>query len=238
MNENYDEKYSQIENNMFIRLIYKIYNAYKNPKYEDFSPILHRRISANIELYKLLLDADELIKEIREGNIDFWLIYDFGSFIKLMEKIFFVKNDANSKICCDSILEDKNSRVLIFNLWNYEGVTCKVTASLQDQGLNFEITRDFGKQMKNQYKITDQNKNFRLFSDSMTMQRMIEIISNEMADYLKEIIVCKVLDSDLFTSPIHKSFYYYDEFDFYQCTKIKKEYKDIQYLIKHKYIQI
>lgn len=236
--DNYDEKYFQVENNMFIRLIYKIYNAYKNPKYEEYSTFFRRHMSVNTELYKQLGDADQLIKELRDHQeIDFWLLYDFGSFIKLMEKIFMVKNDIDSKICCDSMLEDKISRVLIFNI--SDDVVVKVTASLQDQGLSFEITRNFGKQMRNSYKITSGDEKFKLFSDKMTLQRIIEDIGMMMADYLYDVIWRYVLNrySGGLSFGLLQSDYYIFAKDHYSYDFVR-QYKDIQYLIKHKIIQI
>ena len=148
-----------------------------------------------------------------------------------------VKNDINSKICCDSMLEDKISRVLIFNI--SDDVTVKVTASLQDQGLSFEITRNFGKQMRNSYKIISGDEKFKLFSDKMTLQRIIEDIGMMMADYLYDVIWRYVLNrysGDLSFGLLQSDYYIFAK-DLYSYDFVR-QYKDIQYLIKHKIIQI
>ena len=175
------DKLHQVENNMFIILIYKIYDAIKNPKIEEYHSFFRGNMEINLELYKLLKQADALIKEISEDTIDFWLLYDFGSFIKLIEKVFLVKNDEENTIYCDSILEDKNTRTLIFN---FNEVLVKTTAILQDHSINIEVYRDYGKHMKNTFKIIDGAIDLKHNSDKMLLDNILVKIAYKIKEYL------------------------------------------------------
>ena len=249
--EDKEDKNYQIENNMFIRLIYKIDKAYNNPNMQEVFIKKHffskgRLTELNVDLYKNLKDADELINEIESGNnIDFWLLYDFGSFIKLMEIVYFIENSSDCKVYCESMLEDKNSRIIVFNI--DENVIAKVIASLQDQGLSFEISRSTGKQMKNTYKISStMNTNANSISDKLLLDKMIEKISKCMADYIRKCIFTIIPDK--FTSSdnsIIGHFYKYswiDDSDWlgetFNVIDYVQEYKDIKYAIDNDIIQI
>lgn len=248
--EDKEEKNYQIENNMFIRLIYKIDKAYNNPANQEVFIKKHffsvgRLTELNIDLYKNLKDADDLINEIKsEENIDFWLLYDFGSFIKLMEKVYFKENSSNCKVYCDSMLEDKNSRIIIFNI--DENVTVKVTASLQDQGLSFEVSRSTGKQMKNTYKISStMSTNANTISDKLLLDKIIEKICKCMTEYIRECIFSIIPIKFKCDNTVIGRYYKYswiDDSDWLgevvRMCDYNQEYKDIIYAIDNNIIQI
>lgn len=231
------DKLHQVENNMFIILIYKIYDAIKNPKIEEYHSFFRGDMSINLELYKLLKQADALLDEISEDTIDFQLLYDFGSFIKLIEKVFLVRNDEENSIYCDSILEDKNTRTLIFNL-KFEDTIIKTTAILQDHSINIEVFRDYGKHMKNTFKIIDGTIDLKYNSDKMLLDNILSMIADRIKRYLRHFITKDLLKTHEYDFYNIMDNYYkvvlpWDSKDFYN-----KEYKDIQWLNKHHYIQI
>lgn len=230
------DKLHQVENNMFIILIYKIYDAIKNPKIEEYHSFFRGNMEINLELYKLLKQADALIKEISEDTIDFWLLYDFGSFIKLIEKVFLVKNDEENTIYCDSILEDKNTRTLIFN---FNEVLVKTTAILQDHSINIEVYRDYGKHMKNTFKIIDGAIDLKHNSDKMLLDNILVKIAYKIKEYLLAFIVKDLLNVTGYYENCTIIDNYYKYFLAFDCKEYyTKEYKDIQWLNKHHYIQI
>ena len=238
VNELTEDKLQQIENNMFITLAYKIYNAYHNPNIEDFKPLFRKTKSVNLDLYNQLIKADALIDEISADTIDFWLLYDLGSYIKLMEKVFLMKNDESSIICCDSILEDKNSRVLIIN---NDDIVIRIVTELQDHSINIEVSRNFGKQMKNTFKFTNGEINLKYNSDKMLLDHVFGIISKSIKKLLFKSLLRYTINNhiDNFDTLIKNYYMYLYKFN-WEGSRIfdyKKEYKDIQWLIKHKYIQ-
>ena len=184
--------YLELDNkNRYASLIYDLYEACyicKPTTYKNFFRHFGRPFNVNTEKYKQLKRCDEFLESLIDHSPDFDELFEFGSFIKYMEKVFFYKNDKDSIVCCDSQLEDKNTRNIIFMDRNNE---IKIEANLTKGTSNvitLIVNRNYGKKMVNTYKIVDREVELRNDSDKTLMNHIVQLMESYIYSFTKSMI--------------------------------------------------
>lgn len=115
-------------------------------------------------------------------------LFDFGTYIKCMEKVFFYKNDLGAKVCCDSNLQDKTSRKLIFNLNNIVLVFKLDRLNRVDEYIDIIVSRKYGKKMESKYSIKNQEMQYNDCNDLMLTNTINIILETVLPEYFMMII--------------------------------------------------
>lgn len=127
------------------------------------------------------------VQKLRTIPPSFDTLFDFASFVKSVEKVFFYKNDLTSKICCDSSLNEKTSRKLIFTLNDVVIVLKMDRLNISDEYIDILITRKFGKNMETKYSIKNQQMKYNDCNDLMLVNVLNNILQNCLADFVQTI---------------------------------------------------
>lgn len=115
-------------------------------------------------------------------------LFDFGTFVKCMEKVFFYKNDLTAKTCCDSNLQDKTTRKLIFNLNEVTLVFKLEKLNKVDEYIDIIVTRNFGKKMESKYTVKNAQLQYNDCNDLMLTNSINILLENLLYDYFMMII--------------------------------------------------
>ena len=245
--------YLEIDNkNKYAQLMYDLYEAcyIKAPiKFTSIWRYFGKPFEVNVEKYKQIKRCDEFISNMVGYSPDFDELFDFGSFIKYMEKVFFYKNDAESPVCCDSNIEDKNRRIIVFQ--NSQD-SIKIKADLTKGTSNIiELTveRGYGKRMTNTYKIVDREVELRNDSDKTLMNHVVQLMSDYMVSFMLTMAKAIINKHISCIEGIkYISYIYRDDILIYDCEEYysygwdrgtkNKKYKDILWLEKHGFIDL
>ena len=126
-------------------------------------------------------------------------LFDFGTFVKCMEKVFFYKNDLTARTCCDSNLQDKTTRNLIFNLNDIVMILkLEKLNKGHDEYIRIIVKRNFGKKMESEYIIKNAELQYNDCNDLMLINSVNILLSKLMYEYFMMIIdkiyTAKILD--------------------------------------------
>lgn len=185
----YTSFYEGNNTNRFADLIFRLYDACYIKQPDGFKIRFHKPMTVNIERFKILKEAEEMINTLANESPDFDTLYDFASFIKYMEKVYFIKNDETCFICCDSQLEERNTRKLIFSGEDLR-ITCNM--KLMDNTIEIVTSRLFGRNMEYGFKIVDREVEFHGKSDAALMNNIVLIMQDQISEYFKEIVIAVV----------------------------------------------
>ena len=118
---------------------------------------------------------------IRGYTLDFNQLWDFCQFVRYAEKVIFFENDIDNDIFVSSSLSDIDTRKFIVK-YNEK---VNITLTLEKQsGVNnetlriikLEVIRNYGKMLKNEYVIVDENIDRLDISDSILIMNINRII--------------------------------------------------------------
>lgn len=101
-------------------------------------------------------------------------LFDFGTFIKITEKMWFYKNDKDSLVACDSQIEDEYHRILVLQFPN-ASVRLNLTKDKIDPDKNtVEVTvrHNFGKNMQNNYIVKSAKLEFYDYTDAILINHI------------------------------------------------------------------
>lgn len=240
--------YLELDNkNRYASLIYDLYEAcyIKTPtKYTTPWKYFGKPFEVNIDKYKQIERCEEFVASMVNHSPDFNELFEFGSFIKYMEKVFFYKNDSNADVCCDSNIDDKNHRIIVFQSDDIK-ISIDVVKATSNI-ITLTVTRFYGKNMINTYKIIDREVELRNDSDKTLMNHVVQLISNYMVAFMLTIIYAIINKKIDKINPIEFEYlkyyngcikcncrsYYSNYFDPYES----EEYKNLMWLEKHKLI--
>ena len=245
--------YLEIDNkNKYAQLMYDLYEAcyIKAPvKFTSIWRHFGKPFEVNVEKYKQIKRCDKFISNMVGYSPDFDELFDFGSFIKYMEKVFFYKNDAESPVCCDSNIEDKNRRIIVFQ---NSRDSIKIKADLikgTSNIIELIVERDYGKHMINTYKIVDREVELRNDSDKTLMNRVVQLMSDYMVSFMLTMSLAIINEQISSINRIeYTSYIYEDDILIHNCEEYfwsswyeeekNKKYKDILWLEKHGFIDL
>ncbi len=174
--------------NKFLNTVYNVFEAemFGSKTFEKHSGILgflKPEKLVNKEKQKFIEDADFYCSLLRSKAPEFDTLFDFGTFIRSMEKVFMYKNDVNSVVCCDTPIESKNKRTLIFNIDNIT-ISMDLERSLDTERIDIKIRRNYGKKLSNHFIILNRDIVYNDTDDLMLINVINYTIQNIMADIL------------------------------------------------------
>ena len=185
------------KDNFFLSTIYDLYE-YKYLKEEYmveekkiflFNKIFlfknKRKIKMSDFTYEKGLDKVNYLK----SNVPtFDKLYDFCTFIRSMEKVYFFKNDIHNIISSDYNLKEITKRNLYINTDNYR-ITINLELFPDDYNgevIDVQIFRKYGKKLTNNFKIKDRNVVYNDSDDLMLMNVLNMLLQNIMANTFKK----------------------------------------------------
>lgn len=185
--------YTDLESyNEYASLIYDLYEAcyiHKPSEYSSLFINFGKPVLVNKEKYKQIKACNEFLKNMIDHSPDFDELFEFGSFIKFMEKVFFYKNDKNAYVCCDSNIEDKTTRNIIFqSRSNDVKIETRLTRDINGNTIVLNVYREYGKKMINTYKIVDRQVDLRNVSDKTLMNHVVQLMEDMMRDFVYTMI--------------------------------------------------
>jgi hypothetical protein len=152
-----DKLESDISNNTYSKLLFDLYNATYFPKcivHSDIKRHFGMPFSINLDKYNAICAINDKVDAINKESPTFDELFEYGTFIKILEKVFLYRNDKDSKFVCDSNMSDNNHRVLVMQS---EAYFIKLHVEKRDTGNTIEVTIDrlYGRKMTNSYTIID-----------------------------------------------------------------------------------
>lgn len=206
------------EYNKFTDVIFRLYDACYVDAPDKF--IVNKKDKyANTKKYFILQECESIIRTLSKESPDFDTLYEFASFIKYIEKVFFYKNDINAMISCDSQLDDNNTRVLIFR--QNEDVLIQITMNKAKRSIDIITYRYFGKNMKFGYTIIDRKADFKDKSDVVLMNNIVLTMEKMMSTFFLHIVLA-VANNNIDLSPLEIKFKPDDFKDIDICIFIKE----------------
>lgn len=213
---------SYINGNIFLTGITDLYNAVTFPDKEYIKNKYHLvkkdgKILPRLELQKINTKAKEiyesnliLVEELRCKTPTFDDMFNFGTFLRSIDKFFFYKNNSRSvKVSCTQSLEVNDEREIIFVTDG--SVTIKVYLKrLEDNGIDItiqtiEVYRYYGKKTISKFIIKDRDTVINTTDDIMLLNMINYTIQNIMADYFK-LYLDAIYNNKLFDFSTYKYF--------------------------------
>ena len=196
-------------NNDFLGHVYDLFEAVylepeENYKVEEIieGKIFKRKkkIKVNERAEKAYEKACIFARGLQLNPPSFVSLFDFGTFVKCMEKVFFYKNDLTARTCCDSNLQDKTTRNLIFNLNDIVLILKLEKLNRTDEYITILVKRNFGKKMESKYIVKNAELQYNDCNDLMLTNSINILLSNLIYEYFMMIIDKiynkKILDID------------------------------------------
>lgn len=174
------------EYNKFSETIYRLYDAcYIDPPQKFL--VGKKEVHVNTKKYFILTECESIVRTLASESPDFDTLYDFATFIKYMEKVFFYKNDADAMVCCDSQIDDDNIRVLV--LKTSEDVILKINMNRIKRSIDINTYRYYGKKMIFGYTIIDRKVDFKGKSDITLMNNIVLSMEKIMSSFFLKIVI-------------------------------------------------
>ena len=152
------------------------YTTSKKSVMDEFDDIIDRFVKDDFEPFTATDSNRNIIRSFEQ-------MWEFAQFVRYAEKCIFYHNDTSSPLMVDSKLDDESERVfaiskddyiIAFKLkWIYD-----TTAKQTLKAINIKVTRNYGKQMTNEYTIV--NGDVKLNDDSD--YTLIEVINSMLYD--------------------------------------------------------
>ena len=138
------------------------------------------------KIYEMAIDKVEFIK----NNItDFSKLFDFCTFIRSMEKVFFFKNDNKSIVSSDSDINNFSTRNMYINTDNYMiKIYLTRTDNYTTENIEIQVTRKYGKKLTNNFKIKNRDIVYNDSDDLMLINVLNMLLQNIMANVFKSYI--------------------------------------------------
>ena len=138
------------------------------------------------KIYEMAMDKVEFIK----NNIpDFSKLFDFCTFIRSMEKVFFFKNDNKSIVSSDSDINNFSTRNMYINTDNYMiKIYLTRTDNYTTENIEIQVTRKYGKKLTNNFKIKNRDIVYNDSDDLMLINVLNMLLQNIMANIFKSYI--------------------------------------------------
>lgn len=137
----------------YSKLIYNIWDANRYSNYTEYKEgflFQKKYIINDSQCMGLLVLRNELnkLKKTPDKSVELDFLFDFGTFIKEMEKVFLYKNDEDAVLISNTKLEDSNIRQMQFSLKNGY---IRTNISRSDQKVSIQLKHNYGKEMSNVY---------------------------------------------------------------------------------------
>ena len=145
-------------------------------------------IRKNIKKEEIYNQALEKIKTIETTTPDFTMIFDFCTFVRSVEKVFFFKNDIyHNTISSDYHIDSVTERNLCINTDKYSII---LDLSIKDfaECINIKVVRKYGKKLGNNFKIRDRHIVYNDCDDLMLINIINKLLQKYMSKMFKHYI--------------------------------------------------
>lgn len=186
------------ETNLFLGHAYDVFETvyFDKEEYYETREVLtegkifkkKKKVKVNVRAEEEYEDACLFARGLKLKPPSFDDLFDFGTFVKCMEKVFFYKNDLTARTCCDSNLQDKTTRKLIFNLNDVTLIFKLEKLNKIDEYIDIIVTRNFGKKMETKYTVKNGELQYNDCNDLMLTNSINILLENLIYDYFMMII--------------------------------------------------
>ena len=179
---------NSIDDNYYADLIFDLFATTYLPEYEEvktWKRHFGKPFQVNIKQYEAIERINKKIDYIRNESPSFDDLFEFATFMKIIEKVFMYKNDKDSPFVCDSNLDDDKHRTLVLQCKD-----CLIKIKLEKHSDGYPDTIDilvdrlYGKNMKTTYHIENRESNAKDTSDIMLMNNITMLVRESMANIL------------------------------------------------------
>ena len=194
----YSDKYfDNVSGNEFLNPLYELYEALNFPDEKDFEMrkvkyinrigiARYHKVKVNTKAEKLYKKFDELIEQVRTTPSTFDRLFDFASFVRSMETVFFYKNEESATICCDHDINQERKRRIFFNMNDF---TIRIYLERDIDSMNNEmvinIYRNYGKKLFNEFHVKNRDTVYDTADDLYLINNVNKIVQTEMANFLR-----------------------------------------------------
>lgn len=235
-----------MDNNYYAQLLFELFETTYLPEYETVKTWKRhwgKPFKVNIKQYEAIQKINKKINILRTESPSFDDMFEFGTFIKILEKVYMYKNDKDAKIVCDSTIDDFIHRTIVIQNENY---FIKFALERHTDGkpntIDISVERLYGKNMKTNYHIENRNSNAKDSTDVMLLNNITMLLKKKMVDLLivyGNIIVNKGVEAALnnqiclenYASCVNRT----DRYWKLECFYEQDWYKDLQWYLKHVY---
>lgn len=237
-----------MDNNYYAQLLFELFEVTYMPEYETVKTWKRhwgKPFQVNIKQYEAIQKINKKINILRSESPSFDDMFEFGTFIKILEKVYMYRNDKDAKIVCDSNIDDSFHRVLVIQGENYFiKFTLERHFNREPNTIDISVERMYGKNMKTNYHIENRTSNAKDSTDVMLLNNITMLLKNKMADLLAgygNIVLNKRIEDAINGKEtrvgavkVERDDIYYD-WDWYGQEGAKTWYKDLQWYLKHVY---
>lgn len=177
-----------LDNNYYGSLLFELFETTYLPEYETVRTIRRhfgKAFEVNIKQYEAIQKINKKINILRTDSPSFDDMFEFGTFVKILEKVYMFKNDKDSDFVCDSNIDDMNNRTLVIQCSD-----CIIKFNLekktdgQSNSIDIIVDRLYGKKMKTSYHIENRKSNAKDNTDDMLLNNITMLLREKMADLL------------------------------------------------------
>ena len=198
-----------IEKNQLVKSVEDLYFAVYRPN-PQVVKYKRKKFWFFKEERKILVNTRELIARNICSSVatdlkhiegwEFRTLYDFSTFVKVMEKIFYYPNDKDCVVVCDSKLSDSDRSLKFQFSGGY--ISIMLFRIDEHEKIKIVIAHDCGRQMFYAYEILDGEINCNInSSDAVSLVTIIDFIGDLMSSfytYICNMIITKAV-SEMFT---------------------------------------
>lgn len=179
---------NSIDDNYYADLIFDLFTTTYLPEYEEvktWKRHFGKPFQVNIKQYEAIKRINKKIDVIRNESPSFDDMFEFATFMKIIEKVFMYKNDKDAQFVCDSNLDDDKHRTLVLQCKD-----CLIKIKLEKHSDGYPDTIDilvdrlYGKNMKTTYHIENRESNAKDTSDIMLINNITMLVRESMANIL------------------------------------------------------
>ena len=177
-----------ITDNKYADVLFNLYEAEYLPR-EEHKKNIFGKYKLTEEQKKARIDAKHLVDEVRTTPLTYNNLTYFADLIRILEKVFFYKNDLefNNVVCLTKW--DAHRKVIDIIPENHKDIAIKLQMEYDYDKtkylLTLKIERSFGLKIINTYKIYDNNLDYADPSDLMVINTINRIICDEFSNILE-----------------------------------------------------
>ena len=239
-----------LDDNYYAGLLFDLFETTYLPEYETvktWKRHFGKPFKVNIKQYDAIQRINKKIDILKSESPSFDDMFEFGTFIKILEKVFMYKNDKDAKFVCDSNIDDMKHRVLVIQC---DDCFIKFSLVKQTDGtpntIDIYIERLYGKNMKTSYHIENRESNAKDSTDVMLINNITMLLKEKMAKLLAfygNVVVNKKIEDavqgklsvpNFYTSYVQRDDIYYS-WDWCGDEGAKEWFKDLKWYLKHVY---
>lgn len=183
------------ENNMFLKIVYDFYDKSRFPKQVNETEVVKKSTNPISYIYNKYKNKDSddkvdhldpvniFVRQLRSSVPSFETLWEFCEFIRIIEKIFFYNNSPENDIYVEYDFDSKDQQRKIQITNDTREIKFLLTHSiLNSDVIEIKVTRHYGKQMTNYYRITDGEIDYEDSSDLYLINEINKLLQDIMVN--------------------------------------------------------